>query len=273
MPKPVERFRQTDVNFWGIAAIAACGIAVSTASLPTLLPPQVFSALHTSRISGADVNALRAELATLEMETTKLRSETDQISTRIGLADRNRGDIVQRVGALENSLPLLMEQIPPGQAIDASIITSSTGNNRETTPIEGGSVEITRTPLYPQQDMVGMPETESDSTPMPEQTNAETPFERTEMPNLEQVSSEEFGIAVGGTVTVNDAYVSWLDLRSKVGALLIGMEPILSASNTGYHIVAGPVERIARAEELCAYVERAGLQCLPVPYAGYRMPQ
>ena len=55
--------------------------------------------------------------------------------------------------------------------------------------------------------------------------------------------------------------------------MLIGMEPILSGGNSGYHIVAGPVDRIARAEELCGYVERAGLQCLPVPYSGYMMPQ
>lgn len=273
MPKPVERYRQSDVNFWGVAAIVACGIAVTAASLPALLPPQVFSALHTSRMNGANVNALRAELAALEAEAIKLRNETGQMATRLGLAEDNRGDLLQRVGALENTLPLLMEQIPPGQALDTTIITSATGNSEPATPIEGGSVEISRTPLFPQQDMIEAPEAELAPGPLEEEDAAEVPVLMTEAPDLERVSSEQYGIAVGGTVTVNDAYVSWLDLRSKVGALLIGLEPILSSGNTGYHIVAGPVERIARAEELCAYVERAGLQCLPVPYAGYRMPQ
>ena len=77
-------------------------------------------------------------------------------------------------------------------------------------------------------------------------------------PSLESVETESFGMAMGDVVTVEDAYLSWVDLRNKVGALLIGMEPILSGDGNGYHIVAGPVDRIARAEEICGYVQRAG---------------
>lgn len=272
MSKPVERYRQSDVNFWGIAAIAACGIAMTATSLPALLPNQVFTALHTSRLNGASVNSLRAQMATLEEENAKLRIDTAQLITRLGLAEKDRGTITQRVGALENTVPVLMEQIPPGNTIDASIVTSSTGKATESATITGGSVEISRTPLYPDSSDFRAPETELSAAPTPTATQ-EMPELKTDLPSLERFSSEQYGIAVGGTVTVNEAYVSWIDLRNKVGALLIGMEPILSSGNSGYHIVAGPVDRIARAEELCGYVERAGLQCLPVPYSGYLMPQ
>jgi len=273
LSKPIERYRQSDVNFWGVAAIAACGLALSAASIPALMPPQLFTALHASRINGADINALRAEMASLEQEAARIRNDTEQVLTRLGLADQDRGTLLQRVGALESTLPVLVEQIPPGGAIDTSIITSATGNVDESVAISGGRVEISRSPLYPRQDLMKIDDPAAGSgEAMPEATESSTML-RTEAPDLARVSSEEYGIAVGGSVTVEDAYVTWLDVRNKVGALLIGMEPILSASTSGYHIVAGPVERIARAEELCGYVERAGLQCLPMPYSGYRMPQ
>ena len=276
MSKPIERYRQADVNFWGMLAIVSCGVAVAATSLPSLLPGQVFTSLHASRLNGASVNSLRAEMASLEQENAQLRTDTTQLITRLGLAERDRGAITRRVGALESTVPVLLERIPPGNAIDASIVTSSTGTSPEATPIDGGSIEISRMPLYPDQTQPGAPETESSVAPMPAETQdgaQDMPVLRTDDSGLERFSSEEYGIAVGGTVTVNEAYVSWIDLRNKVGALLIGMEPILSGGNSGYHIVAGPVDRIARAEELCGYVERAGLQCLPVPYSGYMMPQ
>ncbi len=265
----VERYRQSDVNFWGMVAIVASGLAVATSSLPALLPAQVFTFFHASWMDGADINSLRAELATLSSETAALKLDTTEMLTRIGLAERNRGDIVQRVGALENTLPFLVEQIPPGTPIDASIVTSSIGDNAETSRIPGGSVEIARTPLYPSETSTLNPV--SGALPMPG-TTVKTPV-HVEGLDLERVDTDAFGIAMGRTVTVDDAYVTWIDLRNKIGALLIGMDPILSGDHADYHIVAGPIDRIARAEELCGYITRAGLQCLPVPYTGYRMPQ
>lgn len=279
MSKPIERYRQSDVNFWGVAAITASGLALSAASLPALLPNQVFTALHASRLNGADVNNLRAEVATLSDETLQLKLDSAQMLTRLELAEKNRGSIVKRVGALENTLPLLVEQIPPGTPVDASIVTSSVGTLTETSEIPGGSVKVSRTPLYPV-DGSDVTDPGTNTPPLPEATTVTTDDGSTEAgaarvtpPDLLRVDTESYGLAMGAAVTVSDAYVTWLDLRNKVGALLIGMEPIISGGNGGYHIVAGPVDRIARAEELCGYVQRAGLQCLPVPYSGYQMPQ
>ncbi len=271
--KPVEHYRQSDVTFWGIMAIAASGLAVSATALPALLPPQIFTALHASRYSGADVNSLRAEISTLLDETAVLKLDNAQMITRMGLAEKNRGIIQQRVGALENTLPLLVEQIPPGQAVDTSIVTSSVDNGTKSTDIPGGSVEISHTPLYP--DEPADPSSgDGATTPSTNETVAPSAdaAPKASDPGLEPVETDAYGLAMGGTVSLSDAYVSWLDLRNKIGALLIGMEPILSGQDGGYHIVAGPVDRIARAEELCGYIEKAGLQCLPVPYSGYKMP-
>jgi len=276
LSKPTERYRQGDVNFWGVMAIIASGIAVTASSLPALLPTQFFTAMHASRMTGVDLNALRAELVALRDDTARMRVNTTELMTRVGLAEKNRGDIVQRVGALENTLPLLVEQIPPGsQPIDASIVTSSVNRVTQTAQIDGGSVQIERTPLFPDQ---AEPEPLSDDAmkDLPAGTTTSTdaaPSTNAVALDLELVDTDRFGIAMGGDVTIADAYVTWIDYRNKVGALLIGMEPILSGTSDDYHVVAGPIDSIAQAEQLCGYIQRAGLQCLPVPYSGYRMPQ
>ncbi len=270
MARSIEHYRQSDVNFWGIVAIAASGLAVIAVSLPAVLPAQFFSALHASRLNGADVNNLRAEMVSLSDKTARLRLDTTQLLTRLGLAEKDRNEIVRRVGALENTLPLLVEQIPPGSPVDASIVTSSVGRATETSAIPGGSIAIERSPLY--LDQTGPASVAGEETPPLPNTAAETSVSAV-MPNLERFATEQYGVAMGGAVSVSEAYVTWIDLRNKVGALLIGMEPILSGANDGYHVVAGPIDSISRAEELCGYIQRAGLQCLPVSYSGYKMPQ
>lgn len=276
MSKPVERYRQSDVTFWGIAAIAACGIAVSAGALPAILPNQVFTALHASALSSADVNNLKSEVSTLADEASALKVDNAQLVTRLRLAEQDRIAILKRVGALENTLPLLVEQIPPGLGIDASILTSSIDKTATNAAIPGGSVAYSQAPLYPEDD----PETEDESG-MPPPAATDTPVEPAPAVDsgadaakagLVAIQTEDYGLAMGGLVTLKDAYVAWLDLRNKIGALLIGLDPILSGHDGSYHIVAGPIDRIARAEELCGYVQKAGLQCLPVPYTGYKLP-
>ena len=276
MSKPVERYRQSDVTFWGIAAISACGIAVSAGALPMILPSQVFTALHTSVLRSASVNNLTSTVSTLADEASALKIDNAELVTRLRLAEKDRAAILKRVGALENTLPVLVEQIPPGTAIDASILTSSIDKTATSAAIPGGSVEYSQKPLYPEDS----PETQTEPE-MPPPAVTEAPAEPAqpastgadaEKLGLAAVETDQFGMAMGGTVTVKEAYVSWLDFRNKVGALLIGMDPILSGQDGSYHIVAGPIDRIARAEELCGYIQKAGLQCLPVPYAGYKLP-
>ncbi len=276
MSKPVERYRQSDVTFWGIAAIAACGIAVSAGALPAILPAHVFRALHASVLNGADVNNLTSEIATLADEASALKIDNAELVTRLRLAEQDRTAILKRVGALENTLPLLVEQIPPGTSIDASILTSSIDKTATNATIPGGSVEYSQVPLYPEDDSEtadtpDMPPPAAGDTTVEPDPEIETGIDA-EMAELVAVETDQYGLAMGGMVTLSDAYVFWLDLRNKVGALLIGLDPILSGQAGSYHIVAGPIDRIARAEELCGYIQRAGLQCLPVPYSGYKLP-
>jgi len=274
--KPVERYRQSDVTFWGIAAISACGIAVSAGALSAILPSQVFTALHASVLRGADVNNLTSTVSALADEASALKVDNAELVTRLRLAEKDRTAILKRVGALENTLPVLVEQIPPNTAVDASILTSSVDKTATSATIPGGSVEYSQAPLYPED----APETQEEPE-MPPPAVTEEPAKPAqpagsgldaEKVGLVAVETDEYGLAMGGTVTVMDAYVTWLDFRNKVGALLIGLDPILTGQDGSYHIVAGPIDRIARAEELCGYIQKAGLQCLPVPYSGYKLP-
>lgn len=268
----MERYRQSDVNFWGLIAIGAVGLAVGLGSISAFLPDNLFIGLHTSRLDGGNLNSLRAEVVQLENETARLRLENDRLLTRFTLTEQDTSAMNRRVGALESSLPVLLEQLPPDAQIDSGAITSSTsGGLTQTRQVEGGSVVTSTQSL------------ESEPEPMPDALDFEvdvpdlgtTPDDTATLaPDLDGVSEEGYGLAMGSRVNLQDAYVTWQEIRNKAGALLIGLEPVLSRSNEQgmFHIVAGPVAEISRAEELCTYVQRIGVQCLPVPYSGYKMP-
>lgn len=275
----MEQYRQTDVNFWGIVAISAMGLAMVLANLPALVSPDILAGLHTNRLDGGTLNSLRAQVARLERDAASLRLENSSIQTRFSLTEQTQGSVAKRLGALENTLPVLLEQIPPGAAIDTSTLTSAISRGAtQTQAATGGSVEYSTTPLYPDQEPMPKPLEAKPNQPTPSDITSApmaTPATYTKpAPDLAMITTDGFGMAMGPDVTLQDAHIAWADIRNKAGALLIGFEPLLAVQADGtYHLVAGPVKEISRATEICRYATRAGVQCLPMPYSGYRLPQ
>ena len=64
--KAADQFRSADVTKWGITALVVWGVAVLGANLSGLVPPGMLAALHASRIEGATMNQLRAQVAALQ---------------------------------------------------------------------------------------------------------------------------------------------------------------------------------------------------------------
>ena len=46
MARPRDQFRRSDVTFWGMAAAISCALALLSANLSVLLPPEMFGSLH-----------------------------------------------------------------------------------------------------------------------------------------------------------------------------------------------------------------------------------
>ncbi len=258
--------RHSDVTFWGAGAIIVGALAILGANLPALLPSQFITGLHSTRLEGGNLNYLRSQVAQLQAETVLMRNEYARIASQITLAEQRRNKVTQRVGALEDTIPAILQAVPPGARIDSSISTASIGNNNsEIIEAEGGSVSVSIKPL----------ESNVSNELDHDFTQVEMPPKLDEEPKIEKISTSQFGVAIGPEVTIADSYIAWREYEAKVGTLLLGLEPILSdkKDGNGQRIIAGPIRSYAQAEQLCTRLIRVGIECLPLPYSGQKIEQ
>jgi len=265
-----DQIRQSDVTFWGIIALVLGVIAVFGANISALFPTNFTTGLHSPRLEGGNLSLLRAQVADLQDESFRIRNENSRLATMLKLAEQDQGEVTRRVGAIESTLPIIMESVPPGTTIDSSVITSAIGepDDRQLLPAEGGSVAVTQIPIDGVKESVTAIIEDSIEMPVMPQAQPNIPV------RIVSPTPLAFGIALGPEVTVLDAFVAWKDITNKVGPLLLGLGPVLSG-NAGLEqqrLIAGPIDDYAHAEQLCARMIRVGISCLPVPYAGRSLP-
>jgi hypothetical protein len=250
-----EQFRQSDATTWGIVALVCGACAVFGANISALVPQGVLAGLHKTRIEGASIDQLRSDVRSLSEQTLALERENTVLLTRFALQEQTGNAVVQRVGALEVSLPKLIEALPSTAEIDRSSLTSSIGEGETLTyDADGGSVAIRQQPLQ-----LGPNEA---AQPMPEAVAHAAP--------LAVPDESAFGIAVGPSVTFDNAHAAWSDLSLKLGPLLFGLSPLLmdEAESDKKRIVVGPITQLTEATALCARLERVSISCMPMPFNG-----
>ena len=288
MAKAADQFRSSDVTVWGIVALVAWGIAVLSANLSALVPASVYGALHASRLEGSTLNQLRAEVATLGAEAARMQRDASQLQQRFALTEDSTGEITRRVGALEISVPALIEaqyealrpaepalqpiDPTPTGAIDVTPVaaaepppaapdpteTAAIGDKPITFEVDGGLVMVQQRPLVPGSDEVRLRLVPVD-TPMP-----------AELPE----PSGTIGLAIGFPVRPDEAEARWQEVLALAGTALVGMSPILGESEGpgGKRLVAGPVLDRASALELCGELTRKGIPCEAVAFSGDPLP-
>lgn len=260
--KPSEPFKQSDVTFWGLAALVCAALAVLSVNLSAVLPESLMSGLHAPRVAGASLGGLRTQVRALQEEQVRLRRENAELTARFALSEKNSGQIVRRVGALEVSVPSLLEALPPGAEIDRSAITASIdAEGAPQVEVEGGSISIAVQPL---------PEARANDVavaqPMPKVLADE--------PSEAEADGPIFAVALGLAVAPEDARPAWEGLLAKVGPLLVGLEPRLGGEDDADErtLIAGPIEELRDASVLCERLSRVNVACLPVPYTGSELP-
>lgn len=227
-----------------------------SANLSALVPASVLGALHASRLEGGTINQLRSQVAELEQESQRMRRENNVLLQRFTMAEQASGEVTRRVGALEVTVPQLLDRTVGGPQIDQSMTGSIGEGEILSFEAEGGSVSVQQKPLVvPAQQ--GLREDSS--------TQAEQPAVFT---------ADAYGLALGFPVEMEDAEAQWQSLTAKVGTLLIGMAPLLAPvdGSTGQQIVAGPLGSRSEAEELCSRMDRVGIPCVPASYEGEVLP-
>ena len=256
MARASEQFRQSDVTTWGIVALVLGGIAVMAANISAVLPQNLMAGLHKTRIEGASVEQLRAQVSALRDATQTLKRDNEVLTARFNLGEQQSGEVVRRVGALEVSLPNLLEGYS-GMPVDRSSVTAAIGNDDPGLAYEtdGGSVTVRHQPMA---DVQSTPSTQPLPEPIEQVATAVAP------------STMTYGIALGPAVGADQAGEAWRDLNMKLGALLFGFAPMLAdqSDSSDKRIVVGPISQLAEATALCGRLERVSVACLPVPYTG-----
>lgn len=256
LAKASEQFRQSDVTIWGIVALVMAGIAVMGANVSALMPQSMLSGLHKTRIDGASIEQLRDQVAQLREETLKLRRENGVLTARFNLGEQQSSEVIRRVGALEVSLPGMIETASAQVSVDSSSITSAiSGDPALVYEADGGSV------LVRQQPMPGV-QSAPPNQPLPEAID--------QLATAAASGTGSYGVALGPAIAADEALAAWRDLDMKLGPLLFGMAPMLAdeSNGNGKRIVVGPISQLAEATTLCGRLERISVACLPVPFTG-----
>lgn len=241
---------------WGAVALVAGAIAVLGANVSTLLPPGVLAGLHQARLQGATLDQLRIQVSDLRAQTLQLRSENSVLLSRFDLEEQQGNTMQQRVGALEVSLPKLLEALPETAEIDRSNLTASIGESDVMSfEADGGSVEVRQRPMV-------------DAMPP-------LPVAPADPVITASIGQPAYGVAIGPAVASAQAASTWRDLSLKLGPLLFGLSPILTegSERDGQRIVAGPIGQLAEATALCQRLERVSIPCLPMPFTGTPIEQ
>lgn len=248
------------------------GLAVLSVSLSGAIPENLSIGMHATRIEGGNANQLREQVAYLMDQQGQLERGSDELQSQVRLTERDQGEMVRRLSALETAIPALLESVPPDVEIDQSIATGSVDDATNNFDVDGGSVSVLQRPLFhdnSETDSGDVPEPLPELPPSLDNILPEQIFE----PDTDEdaiLTATEYGLAIGSIVTDDSAQGLWAELQDSIGTLLIGLEPALSdpAGTGDSRIIVGPISDYAEAETLCLRIARAGVPCLPVQYAG-----
>lgn len=259
MAKASEQFRQSDVTLWGITALVCAALAVFGANISMLVPQSVLGGLHQPRVSGASLESLRQQVANLSQETTRLKRENELLVSRFTMQERSGNEITRRVGALEVTVPQMLESLPQSLLVDMATQTASIGANETLTlDADGGSVAVRQSAL-PQA---------APAQPLPDPITL--PYIAPEETAMVSPNTAAYGIAIGTAVPAEGAPALWNDLTLKLGPLLFGMVPLLVDETNSFdkRIVVGPITELSEARALCERFERVSISCQPMVYDG-----
>jgi hypothetical protein len=257
LAKASEQFRQSDVTTWGIVALVLSGLAVMGANVSALMPHGVLSGLHKTRIEGASIEQLRAQVSELREEQIRLKRENSVLAARFALDEQRGNEITRRVGALEVSLPELLESLPDRTNIDRNNVTAAIGKDPALVyEADGGSVVVRQRPMSEAQPAA------AGEQPLPAPVG--------QLASIPMPDESAYGVALGTAVPFEQAPEAWRNLTMKLGPLLFGLAPLLvdEANSDNQRIVVGPINQLSEATALCARLERLSVSCLPMPFTG-----
>ncbi|MEO7221344.1 MAG: hypothetical protein ABIY37_02645, partial [Devosia sp.] len=75
-------------------------------------------------------------------------------------------------------------------------------------------------------------------------------------------------------IDADEGETAWRSMNDKVGALMLGMGPLLATveGGAGKRLVVGPIATESDARQLCGHMAKVGIACASVPFIGTPLP-
>lgn len=289
----LNQFKQSDMRLWGFVAVAALTTMLVFSSVGLLLPKGWNNMLKETPNNLGTLAQVQSELRAMRMEFAAIKRESNVADSRLNLGEESNSFVSRRVRALEASIPILLEALPPGAQLDKSLITSSINqaNGEEIIRLDQ-DLKISRSYLFenlplaeraPPEMQQDLPEIVAsiDGTDVPTQVTQDwSEVAPSEMQGAEAIDPQTtasvnametlpsvditYGVILGPKIEKNKAQLNWLNIKANVGTLLLGLEPkMIPVVNESEKIqlVVGPLEEETDATQLCREIIRQGYVC------------
>ena len=246
---------------WGVATAVALSALALTSQTQTATD-RLRSIFAVSEPSG--VAQMPPRIAQLELETQMLTEQVRALN-----ADRDR--LAGRIALLQSSVDDMTGAIKRQAAATAAVLATRAAAPASQPQPSTAPPGATATPA------AAVPEAKLDpaitsSVPLPPERAAAAQASAGPEP-----STNEFGLDLGGALTLDGVQQRWTTVKANFGPLLINLHPLAAPerrqSKTGYRLVVGPLPNSPAATGLCAHFNAAHTPCRAVKFEGEQIAQ
>ena len=273
--EPRWRSREFKTLLWlggwgGAAAIAltALAIASQTKTAGDRLR-QVFAINEPAAIAQMPprVTQLESDVLLLTAQVRALTVERDRLAGRIALLESSIDDMTGAIKrqAAATAAALAAKTTPPTPSAPATTAPSAAAN-------ASPAASPTPPPIA-----AAAPKADTQTTaavPLPPTRVAAVSANDAAPPATNQ---NEFGLDLGGAVTLDGIRQRWITVKASFGPLLSGMYPLAArehrAGASGYRLVVGPLPNSPAATGLCAHFAAARTACKSVKFDGEQIAE
>ncbi|TDQ66278.1 hypothetical protein ATL17_0270 [Maritalea mobilis] len=288
----LNKFTQSDMRLWGLVAIASLTTMLVFSSASLLLPQGWSNMLKETPNNLGTIAQVQSELRAMRIEFAAMKRESNVADSRLTLGEESNSFVSKRVRALEASIPILLEALPPGAQLDKSLITASINeaNGEEIIRVDD-DLKVARSYLFETLPLAesAPPELQQELPEIVANIDGnEVPTEITNMAALPEIDAAAgaqtdpmttasvnamdalpsaetiYGVILGPRIEKNKAELNWLNIKANVGTLLLGLEPkmipVVNESDK-IQLVVGPLEEENDALRLCKEIIRQGYVC------------
>lgn len=255
------------LGMWSLAACVAVMAAVAIANSETGLRRFTLAISSTPNLSAAPPR----DFAVREVQH-KTNEEMQRLSETLRQVNADRVRLTSRLEAIERHLDDLTGSINRG----ATAAPGVTAENGPPPPAESPP-PAPRAGAITAPSSLAVPVQQVPPAVVPQQSPAQAYAGEPPPAEAPPQGRVDFGVDLGAAQTVDGLRVLWAQTKSRHGALLEGLRPIVTIRETSrpgateLRLVAGPIPSATLAARLCVTMHAAGAVCQPAVFDGQRL--